>query len=59
MCIIVWTEGLHEEFPFILVSNRDEYFDRETAQAHIWEDHPTVIGGRDLRKQGFASYLHF
>lgn len=36
------------KFRLILASNRDEYYQRPTQQAHFWNEDPTVIGGRDL-----------
>ena len=36
----------------LLLFNRDEFLDRETATAHFWADHPAVLAGRDLRRGG-------
>jgi uncharacterized protein with NRDE domain len=36
-------------FRLILASNRDEYYERPTHQAHIWDDDPTVMGGIAMR----------
>jgi uncharacterized protein with NRDE domain len=52
MCIILWADSLHEEFPFVLIGNRDEYFERETSQAQFWEDNPNLLAGKDLRRGG-------
>lgn len=34
MCILLTTNG-NKDYPFILLSNRDEYFKRDTKQAHF------------------------
>ena len=36
----------------MLVSHRDEFHERPTAPADWWEDHPDVLGGRDLAEGG-------
>lgn len=38
------------KFRLILASNRDEYYQRPTHQAHFWEEDLTVIGGRLLTR---------
>ncbi|KAJ4445371.1 hypothetical protein ANN_07176 [Periplaneta americana] len=51
MCILFLhtdNNAAPDKFRLILASNRDEYYKRPTRQAHIWEEDPTVIGGRDL-----------
>eukprot|EP01118_Nematostelium_gracile_P018407 TRINITY_DN816_c0_g1_i1.p1 TRINITY_DN816_c0_g1~~TRINITY_DN816_c0_g1_i1.p1 ORF type:complete len:284 (+),score=71.59 TRINITY_DN816_c0_g1_i1:50-901(+) len=52
MCLICWNEGVHDEYPFMLISNRDEDLDRETTQADWWSDHPEILAGRDNKKGG-------
>lgn len=52
MCLIVFALNRHENYPLILVANRDEFLDRPTATAGFWEDAPHVLGGRDLREGG-------
>lgn len=36
----------------VLAANRDEFYDRPTAVADQWEDHPEVVAGRDLQAGG-------
>lgn len=36
-----------DEFRFILIFNRDEYYSRETANAHFWDDFPNILAGND------------
>ena len=52
MCIIYFAYDVHPEYPLVLIANRDEFYDRPTAAAHWWGDHPTVYAGRDLVKGG-------
>ncbi|MBF0202591.1 MAG: NRDE family protein [Desulfamplus sp.] len=52
MCLIVFGYGVHEKYRLVLAANRDEFFDRPTAPLDVWEDHPEIIGGRDLKQKG-------
>lgn len=36
----------------MVVANRDEFYNRRTAAAGYWEDHPEILGGRDLEAGG-------
>lgn len=48
MCVIFFAYKQHPEFPLILLANRDEFYERPTAKAGIWEDFPQIFAGRDL-----------
>ena len=52
MCLIVIAHGASVKFPLVIAANRDEHYARPTRPAHVWEDDPRVIGGRDLRAGG-------
>lgn len=62
MCLIIVAWQCHPEYPLIVAANRDEYYDRPTEPAHIWEqstDLPTtgpqtngLLAGRDLTGGG-------
>ena len=52
MCLIVLAYRSHPEFPLIVAANRDEFFQRPTAAADFWPDHPDVLAGRDLEQSG-------
>ncbi|MEQ8907298.1 NRDE family protein [Ekhidna sp.] len=52
MCLIAFAYKSHPKYKFILVANRDEFYARPTAIAHWWEDHPKILGGRDLEALG-------
>lgn len=47
MCLILFAYQPNTTTPLVLGANRDEYFARPTLAANYWEDHPTVLAGRD------------
>ena len=69
MCVIYFAYDVHPEHPLVLLANRDEFYDRPTAQAAYWDDHPEIFAGRDLvasgtwlgvtRKSRFAAVTNF
>ena len=48
MCLIAIAHNASPKFPLVIAANRDELYARPTRPAHVWEDDPRVIGGRDL-----------
>lgn len=52
MCLCLFAINKHDEFPLILIANRDEFRNRPTAKAAFWKDHPNVLAGRDLEGMG-------
>ena len=52
MCLIGVAFLAHAQFPLVIAANRDEAFARPAIAANFWEDHPAVIGGRDLLHGG-------
>ncbi len=52
MCLIFLAVNQHPVYPLIIAANRDEFYNRQTAPADYWPDHPTILGGRDLEAQG-------
>ena len=52
MCLVLLAYKLSPDWPLLLAANRDEFYERSTAAAAFWEDHPEVLGGRDLQKHG-------
>jgi len=46
---------VHPRYKLILAANRDEYYERPTAQAAFWDKSPNLLGGRDL--QGCGTWL--
>lgn len=52
MCLIIFSWKPETKYPLVLVSNRDEFYDRPTADVHYWDDHPHILGGRDQQARG-------
>jgi uncharacterized protein with NRDE domain len=52
MCLILAALDAHPDYNLIVAANRDEFYDRPTAPAAFWPQHPTILGGRDLRAGG-------
>ncbi len=48
MCVIFFAYRRHPEYPLILLANRDEFYERPTAAARVWQDAPEIFAGRDL-----------
>ncbi len=55
MCLVAFSWKVQEEYPLLISANRDEFFDRPTAQLHQWEN--GIIAGRDL--QGGGTWMGF
>ena len=52
MCLIVIGWRMRPDLPLVVAANRDEWRDRPAAAAHWWEDHPSILAGRDLKAGG-------
>ena len=52
MCLILLAHGAHPEYPLVIAANRDEYYQRPSAKAAFWQDHPHILAGRDLEGMG-------
>lgn len=52
MCLIFLSIQDHPRYKLIIAANRDEFYQRKTAAAAYWNDHPEILGGRDLEAQG-------
>ena len=52
MCLVFLSIQNHPRYKLIIAGNRDEFYNRRTAPAGYWEDHPNVLGGRDLEAGG-------
>src|SRR5882762_5340586 len=52
MCLIFISLNNHPTYKLIVAANRDEFYGRKTAPVTYWEDHPDIVGGRDLEAMG-------
>lgn len=52
MCLILFAHRAHADYPLVIAANRDEYYQRPTAKAAFWQDHPQILAGRDLECMG-------
>lgn len=52
MCLCLFAINEHDEYPLILIANRDEFRNRPALPAHFWEDEPSILAGRDLQGNG-------
>lgn len=52
MCLILFAQDAHPEYPFVFAGNRDEFYDRPTSAAAFWDDAPHVLAGRDREAGG-------
>jgi len=52
MCLIVFAWQPEADHPFILLGNRDEFYQRPTRSSHWWGDHPEIFAGRDMEAGG-------
>ena len=52
MCLILFANKIHPDYPLVLAANRDEHYARPAAPAALWKDEPRIYGGRDLEQGG-------
>ncbi|MFC4353938.1 NRDE family protein [Chryseomicrobium palamuruense] len=52
MCLIAFHLHDHPTYAFIMAANRDEFYDRPTAPARFWEEHPELLAGKDFHAGG-------
>lgn len=52
MCLIVFAWQVVPAVPLIAAANRDEFYERATAPAAPWPEHPQIYAGRDLQAGG-------
>ncbi|MBU3005245.1 NRDE family protein [Paraglaciecola arctica] len=52
MCILFVAVNQHKDYPLIIAANRDEFFNRPTAESHEWDPKQGIIAGKDLQAGG-------
>ncbi|RLQ23463.1 NRDE family protein [Seongchinamella sediminis] len=58
MCLILFAHRASDDYPLVVAANRDEFHDRPTAPAQLWQDHPGLLAGRDLQAGGTWMGIH-
>ena len=48
MCLLLFAYKTHPKYKLILSANRDEFYNRNTQEAHFWEENTDVLAGKDL-----------
>ena len=47
MCIIVFAYQVLDDYPLVLLANRDEHLNRPSDTAHTWPGNAQIVAGRD------------
>ncbi|SFU03763.1 Uncharacterized conserved protein, contains NRDE domain [Algoriphagus locisalis] len=56
MCLVAFSWKSHTEYPLIISTNRDEFFNRPSEKMHLWES--GFYAGKDLRSGGTWMGIH-
>tara|TARA_R110002051_G_scaffold302040_2_gene370314 strand:- start:626 stop:1390 length:765 start_codon:yes stop_codon:yes gene_type:complete len=56
MCLVAFSWKNHPEYPLIISTNRDEFFNRPSEKLHLWER--GFYAGKDLRSGGTWMGIH-
>lgn len=52
MCLVAFAYRLFPHCPLLVLSNRDEFWERPTETARFWEENPEILAGKDLKSGG-------
>ena len=52
MCLLTFAWKTHPKYKLIFASNRDEFYQRNTAPAQYWDNAPNILAGKDLEAGG-------
>jgi len=52
MCLLLLAVDAHPAYKLVIAANRDEFYERPTAQAAFWNEAPHILAGKDLRAGG-------
>ena len=52
MCTTLFSYNFNPNYPIIIASNRDEFYERPTSDVSFWNKHPNIIGGIDKKYLG-------
>lgn len=52
MCLILFANAAHPDFPLVLAANRDEFYARPARPMRRWADRPLLVAGQDAEAGG-------
>ncbi|MCB1146462.1 MAG: NRDE family protein [Leptospiraceae bacterium] len=52
MCVMAISWQNHEQFPFVILANRDEFYSRPARAMSWWASEPDILAGQDELKNG-------
>ena len=52
MCVLFIANQVVDDYPLIILANRDEFHQRPTKPLAYWPDEPAILAGRDLEARG-------
>ena len=52
MCLVTFAVGADPRYPFVLIANRDERYQRPSAAMHFWDEQQNLLAGKDLEHGG-------
>lgn len=58
MCIVLWALGVHPVYEWVILSNRDEFYERPSLPMALWDfpkalsEQPRILAGKDLKAEG-------
>ena len=52
MCTTLFSYNYNVNYPIIIASNRDEFYNRPTLDVNFWNNYPNIIGGIDQKCLG-------
>jgi uncharacterized protein with NRDE domain len=58
VCLILFSYQNHPKYSLILISNRDEFYNRPTDPIHFWKNDSNLLAGKDLKDGGTWLGVH-
>ena len=52
MCLLLVAVNSIPPYKLVLIANRDEFHERQSVPLALWQDHPNIYAGRDLKGKG-------
>ncbi|MFD2229308.1 NRDE family protein [Alkalimarinus sediminis] len=52
MCLILFAWSPDDKDQLVVAANRDEFYDRPSQYAHVWQSNDQIFAGKDLQQHG-------